>query len=123
MNHCPDCEIDTRQNSCPLCHQLLSIESLPEDQRAYPRYDQKLYKMKDRLANLAILGDILATVMCLLINIIVMPHFLWVFNLPVASFHLLLSLNHTILSSCHLGGKVITQVISVTTLLLIIDYT
>ncbi|CAD2080609.1 DUF6320 domain-containing protein [Jeotgalicoccus meleagridis] len=122
MNHCPDCEIDTRQNSCPLCHQLLSIESLPEDQRAYPRYDQKLYKMKDRLANLAILGGILATVICLLINIIVMPHFLWVFYVAVAIFYLLISLNHTILSPGHLGGKIIAQVISLTILLLVIDY-
>ena len=122
MNHCPDCEIDTRQNSCPLCHQLLSIESLPEDQRAYPRYDQKLYKMKDRLANLAILGGILATVICILINIIFMPHFLWVFYVAVAIFYLLISLNHTILSPGHLGGKIIAQVISLTILLLVIDY-
>src|SRR5699024_7315916 len=122
MNHCPDCEIDTRQNSCPLCHQLLSVKSLTEDQRAYPRYDQKLYKMKDRLANLAIFGGVIATVICLLINIIVMPHFLWVFYVAVAIFYLLVSLNHTILLPGDLGGKIIDQVIGFTILLLVIEY-
>ncbi|WP_166626230.1 DUF6320 domain-containing protein [Jeotgalicoccus sp. S0W5] len=121
MNRCSECEINTKQRACPLCHQLLSTTDLPKEERAYPAYDQKRFKVKDRLAKFAVFGGILASIICLLVNIIVMPRFLWVFYVAVAVFYLLVSLNHTILSPSHLGGKIIAQVVSLTILLLVID--
>lgn len=121
MNRCQKCEINTEEQTCPLCHQVLSKVEQAEDQRAYPVYDQQEYKMRARISRLAIIGGILATLICLLINVIVMPHFLWVFYVAVAVFYLLVSLNHTILSASHLGGKITAQVISLTILLLVID--
>src|SRR5699024_8464073 len=70
---------------------------------------------------MTVIGGIIAILICLLINMIVMPHFLWVFYVAVAVFYLVVSLNHTILSAAHLGGKITAQVVSLTVLLLVID--
>lgn len=121
MNRCTECEIVTAENTCPLCHQVLSEDFGKEENRAYPVYDQQEYKTRARISRLAIIGGILATLICFLVNLIVMPHFLWVFYVAVAVFYLLVSLNHTILSASHLGGKITAQVISLTILLLVID--
>lgn len=121
MNRCGECEIVTEEQTCPLCHKVLSEVEQAEDDRAYPVYDQQEYKTRARISRLAIIGGILATLICFLINVIVMPHFLWVFYVAVAIFYLLVSLNHTILSASHLGGKITAQVISLTILLLVID--
>ena len=121
MNHCKDCEINTKEATCPLCHKLLSTEDIKAEDRAYPIYDQRQYKMRALVTKLTIAGGILAVLICLLINMLVMPHFLWVFYVAVAVFYLVVSLNHTILSASHLGGKIIAQVVSLTLLLLVID--
>lgn len=121
MNRCTECEIVTAENTCPLCHKLLSEDRNAEETRAYPVYDQQEYKMRARISRLAIIGGILATLICFVVNLIVMPHFLWVFYVAVAVFYLLVSLNHTILSASHLGGKITAQVVSLTILLLVID--
>lgn len=121
MNRCTECEIVTAENTCPLCHKLLSEDRNAEEARAYPVYDQQEYKMRARISRLAIIGGILATLICFAVNLIVMPHFLWVFYVAVAVFYLLVSLNHTILSASHLGGKITAQVVSLTILLLVID--
>lgn len=121
MNRCTECEIVTAEHTCPLCHKVLSEDFSREESRAYPVYDQQEYKIRARISKLAIIGGILATLICFLVNLIVMPHFLWVFYVAVAVFYLLVSLNHTILSTSHLGGKITAQVISLTILLLVID--
>lgn len=121
MNRCTECEIITAENTCPLCHKVLNGYGSAEDTRAYPVYDQQEYKTRARISRLAIIGGILATLICFAVNLIVMPHFLWVFYVAVAIFYLLVSLNHTILSASHLGGKITAQVISLTILLLVID--
>lgn len=121
MNRCTECEIITAENTCPLCHKVLNEYGSAEDTRAYPVYDQQEYKTRARISRLAIIGGILATLICFAVNLIVMPHFLWVFYVAVAIFYLLVSLNHTILSASHLGGKITAQVISLTILLLVID--
>lgn len=121
MNRCTECEIVTAENTCPLCHRVLAEDGNAEENRAYPVYDQQEYKTRARISKLAIIGGLLATLTCFAVNLIVMPHFLWVFYVAVAVFYLLVSLNHTILSASHLGGKITAQVISLTILLLVID--
>lgn len=121
MNRCAECEIVTAEHTCPLCHKVLTGDGSTEENRAYPVYDQQEYKTRARISRLAIIGGILATLICFAINLIFMPHFLWVFYVAVAVFYLLVSLNHTILSASHLGGKITAQVISLTILLLVID--
>lgn len=121
MNRCHECEIITDEQTCPLCHKVLSEIEQAKDKRAYPVYDQQEYKTRAWISRLAIIGGVLATLICFVVNLLVMPHFLWVFYVAVAIFYLLVSLNHTILSASHLGGKIIAQVISLTVLLLVID--
>lgn len=122
MNHCPNCDVWTDEKKCSLCHTMLTAhDAAPETKKGYPDYDRKEYRTRARISRLAVLGGILATIICFAINIIVMPHFLWVFYVAVAIFYLLVSLNHTILSASHLGGKITAQVVSLTILLLVID--
>ncbi|MCG1009469.1 hypothetical protein J4760_05335 [Salinicoccus sp. ID82-1] len=120
MNHCEQCTINTKHNICPLCsQQLASIDSKMEN-RTYPAYDrQSLGKRKaPRIAVFAGLSIILA---CIFINLIIMPHFLWVFYVMGSVAYAVISLNHTILSKSHLGSKIVGQVASLTLLLLLID--
>ena len=121
VNSCEDCEIYTNESTCPICHQLLSDTNIKTEGRAYPVYNQRQYKLRAQISRMTVIGGIIAILICLLINMIVMPHFLWVFYVAVAVFYLVVSLNHTILSAAHLGGKITAQVVSLTVLLLVID--
>lgn len=122
MNHCPNCDVQTNDKKCSLCRTVLvEQDNHSKSKKGYPDYDRKEYQTRAFISKLAVLGGILATIICFAINIIVMPHFLWVFYVAVSIFYLLVSLNHTILSASHLGGKIIAQVISLTILLLVID--
>lgn len=118
MNQCPNCDVLTDERVCPLCHAQVNAEP---GEKMYPNYDREAFEIRARIRKLAILGGILATIICLVINIVVMPQFLWVFYVAVGIFYLLVSLNHTILSGSHLGGKITAQVISLTIVLLVID--
>lgn len=122
MNQCPNCDITTSQQVCPLCRETI-VEA--EDSQVtvwYPEYDIKEQKIRTRISRLAILLGSLAVLICFAINLIVIPQFLWVFYVAVAVFYVLVSLSHTILSASHIGGKITAQVISLTILLLVIDF-
>ncbi|WP_411842435.1 DUF6320 domain-containing protein [Salinicoccus sp. HZC-1] len=121
MNKCLNCDMWTHHEICPLCHAETIGEGVHEEGAHYPAYDMEEYKKKTRISRIAIFSGVLAVLACLVINIAVMPRFLWVFYVAVAVFYVLVSLNHTILSASHLGGKIVAQVVSLTVLLLVID--
>lgn len=87
----------------------------------YPEYDVAEQKKRTNISRLAILLGTLAVLICLAINMIVIPQFLWVFYVAVAVFYVVVSLSHTILSASHIGGKITAQVISLTIVLLVTD--
>ncbi|WP_462421275.1 DUF6320 domain-containing protein [Salinicoccus sp. Marseille-QA3877] len=122
MNQCPNCDISTAQDICPLCRTELTKKEDSEMTVGYPEYDVKEQKIRTRISRLAILLGSLAVLICFAINLIVIPQFLWVFYVAVAVFYILVSLSHTILSASHIGGKITAQVISLTILLLVIDF-
>src|SRR5699024_2649559 len=74
-----------------------------------------------RTPKITVLAGISAILICLLINIIVMPQLLWIFHVAGAVMYMLVSFNHTILSKSHLGSKIVMHVLSLTVLLLLID--
>lgn len=110
----------TSHETCPLCHTRTRQDTASE-RMLYPVYDAKEYRLRTRISRLAILLGSLAVLICLAINIIVLPGFLWVFYVAVSVFYVLILLSHTILSRSHLGGKIVAQVVSLTILLLVID--
>lgn len=120
MNKCIKCDIRTNHTTCPLCYAETIEEGVPEE-AYYPSYDMEEYKKKTRISRIAIFSGALAVLACLIINIVVMPQFLWVFYVAVSVFYVLVSFSHTILSASHLGGKIVAQVVSLTVLLLVID--
>lgn len=122
MNWCPDCDIMTSQNICPLCRMELADAEGSKMTVWYPEYDAREQKIRTRISRLAILLGSLAVLICFAINLIVIPQFLWVFYVAVAVFYILVSLSHTILSASHIGGKITAQVISLTILLLVVDF-
>lgn len=119
MNQCPNCDVWTKDGHCPLCG-----ENLVEGGGAawYPYYDPELQKKRTNISRLAILLGALAVFICLAINIIVIPQFLWVFYVAIGVFYVVVSLTHTILSASHIGGKITAQVVSLTLVLLVIDF-
>lgn len=121
MKRCPNCDVLTGQETCPLCYTRILDLDAEEGTGWYPDYDREVHRIRSRISKLAIFTGILAVLACLAINIIFMPQFLWVFYVAVAVFYAVVSLNHTILSASHLGGKITAQVISLTILLLVID--
>lgn len=121
MNKCGNCDVWTNHKTCPLCYTETMGQGAPEKGAYYPEYDMEEYKKKTRLSRIAIFLGVLTVLACLVINIVVMPQFLWVFYVAVSVFYVLVPLSHTILSASHLGGKIVAQVISLTVLLLIID--
>ncbi|MFC3418529.1 DUF6320 domain-containing protein [Salinicoccus hispanicus] len=120
MNHCEQCSVKSKHNTCPLCSRRLSSTYIAVENRPYPKYDrQSLGKRKaSKIAVFAGLAIILA---CIFVNLIVMPHFLWVFYVIGFVAYAVISLNHTVLSKSHLGSKIVGQVASLTLLLLLID--
>src|SRR5699024_12813229 len=110
MNRCTECEIVTAENTCPLCHKLLSEDRNTEETRAYPVYDQQEYKMRARISRLAIIGGILATLICYIVNLIVMQHFMWVFYVAGAVYYHLDSLHLMILSAYYFGGEILKHI-------------
>lgn len=122
MNRCPNCNVQVSQRICPLCHSERDKGGEGEITASwYPEYNIKEQRIRTRISRLAILSGTLAVLICLVINIIVIPQFLWVFYVAVAVFYTLVSLSHTILSASHIGGKITAQVVSLTILLLVID--
>lgn len=121
MNQCPNCDVWTEDEYCPLCR--LALESPGERAAAwYPYYDPEAQKKRTNISRLAILLGTIAVLICFAINLIVIPQFLWVFYVVIGVFYILVSLSHTILSASHIGGKITAQVISLTIVLLVIDF-
>ncbi|MFC3388044.1 DUF6320 domain-containing protein [Salinicoccus sesuvii] len=88
--------------------------------RSYPFYDRESLE-KRRTPKIAIIAGLMIILTCVFINLIVMPHYLWVFYVMGTVIYAVVSLNHTILSKSHLGSKIVGQVASLTLLLLLID--
>lgn len=122
MNRCPNCDVLTDDLYCPLCREQMEGA---DDARAaawYPYYDPEKQKKRTNISRLAILLGTLAVIICFAINLIVIPQFLWVFYVAIGVFYLVVSLTHTILSASHIGGKITAQVVSLTLVLLVIDF-
>jgi len=120
MKQCEECRIWTSHAACPLC--LVSMEGLSDgsEEKRYPSYMDRKFSRR-RTPKITVLAGISAILICLLINIIVMPQLLWIFHVAGAVMYMLVSFNHTILSKSHLGSKIVMQVMSLTVLLLLID--
>lgn len=120
MNHCDQCGINSKHNICPLCSRQLMAEDTGIMDRAYPIYDRRSLS-KRKTPKIALFAGLMIILMCIFINLIVMPHYLWVFYVIGTVAYAVVSLNHTILSKSHLGSKIVGQVASLTLLLLLID--
>ncbi|WP_017549262.1 DUF6320 domain-containing protein [Salinicoccus carnicancri] len=120
MKQCEECRIWTSHAACPLC--LGSMEGLSDGtgEERYPSYADRKFSRR-RTPRITMLAGITAVLICLLINIVIMPQFLWIFHVAGAVMYMLVSFNHTILSKSHLGSKIVMQVMSLTILLLLID--
>jgi hypothetical protein len=121
MHKCPNCGVQVSQKTCPLCHEKKVSSEDNGDEKWYPDYDIAQQKIRSRISRLSIFTGTLAVLICLIINVIVIPQFLWFFYVAVAVFYTLVLLSHTILSASHIGGKITAQVVSLTILLLVID--
>ncbi|MFD2830799.1 DUF6320 domain-containing protein [Corticicoccus populi] len=119
MNKCPNCDVQVSQSTCPLCYTQLDTEE--RQYEWYPDYNSEEQRIRTRISRLSILAGSLAVLICLMINIIILPQFLWVFYVAASVFYVMVSISHTILSGSHIGGKITIQVISLTILLLVID--
>src|SRR5699024_5386462 len=120
MKQCEECKIWTSHSACPLC--LENMEGLSDgtEEKRYPSYTNRKFSRR-RTPKMAMLAGITVILICLLINIVIMPQFLWIFHVAGAVMYILVSFNHTILSKSHLGSKIVMQVMSLTVLLLMID--
>ncbi|KKK35899.1 hypothetical protein WN59_03585 [Salinicoccus sediminis] len=120
MKQCEECRIWTSHAACPLC--LGSMEGLSDgtEEKKYPSYMDRKFSRR-RTPKMTMLAGITVILICLLINIVIMPQFLWIFHVAGAVMYMLVSFNHTILSKSHLGSKIVMQVMSLTILLLMID--
>ncbi|WP_411842268.1 DUF6320 domain-containing protein [Salinicoccus sp. HZC-1] len=120
MEQCEECRTWTKQPVCPLCQEKISGVETIADNKWYPSYLGKKFG-KRRAPKIAVFAGILIILACLFINILVMPHFLWIFYVAGAVIYTVVSFNHTVLSKSHLGSKIVMQVVSLTLLLLIVD--
>lgn len=120
MSKCPNCDVTVHQNVCPLCGQKMDGGN-EKEYRWYPEYNIEEQVRRTRISRLAIFAGGLAVLICLMINLIIIPQFLWVFYVAASVFYVVVSISHTILSGSHIGGKITAQVISLTILLIVID--
>lgn len=120
MKKCEECHTWTRQKACPLCQKSMMGMETSADEGWYPSYLGRKFA-KRRAPKIAVLAGTLIILACLFINMAVMPQFLWIFYVAGAVLYTVVSFNHTILSKSHLGSKIVIQVVSMTSLLLIID--
>lgn len=121
MKKCEECHTWTKQEVCPLCQEDMMDNNNSSENKRYPSYFGKKFSRR-RTPKIAVFAGILIIMACLLINIIVMPQFLWIFYVAGAVIYMMVSFSHTILSRSHLGSKIVIQVVSLTSLLLIIDF-
>lgn len=120
MKQCEKCRLWTGQQACPLCQENMMELNNSSEEKKYPSYFGKKFSRR-RAPKIAVFAGLLIILTCLLINIIVMPQFLWIFYVAGAVIYMMVSFSHTILSRSHLGSKIVIQVVSLTSLLLIID--
>ncbi len=120
MKKCEECRTWTKQQVCPLCNEDMSDVGNSSAEKRYPSYFGKKFARR-RAPKIVVFAGILVMLTCLFINIMIMPQFLWIFSVAGAIIYMMVSFSHTILSRSHLGSKIVIQVVSLTSLLLIID--
>lgn len=117
-----NCGVWLERLTCPLCYRKVANPTFNTEVKWYPDYHSlKQKKVTSFVSRLVIFVSIVIVSTCLLLNIFVTPDFLWVFYVAAAVFYLLVTSNHTIISSAHTGAKIIGQVISLSGLLIVID--
>lgn len=121
MNRCLNCGVWLEVKTCPLCHQKIAEPTVVQEINRYPDYDGVGPKKTSLFARLVIVISIAIVSASLLINVFVTPHFFWVLYVMATVLYLSISINHTIMSSAHPGGKIVNQMICLSGLLVIVD--
>lgn len=120
MNQCKNCGVWVESLTCPLCHRGIADPTSTTEVRSYPDYQNVSQHKKNAFASkLAIFIAVSIVSVCLLINLLLTPNTLWVIYVAAFVLYLLVTCNHTILSSSHLGGKILAQLISLSGLLML----
>ncbi len=122
MNQCTNCNVWIEDGTCPLCLQYMPEEMLDRKVNRYPIYQPTNQRVRNAFfLRLMIFISVVILSASLLINIFLTPQFFWVYYVAAAIFYLLVAINHTIISSAHMGAKIVYQVISLTGLVIVID--
>src|SRR5699024_695773 len=105
MKQCEECKIWTSHSACPLC--LENMEGLSDgtEEKRYPSYTNRKFSRR-RTPKMAMLAGITVILICLLINIVIMPQFLWIFHVAGAVMYILVSFIHMFFSKSDFGSKI-----------------
>lgn len=123
MNYCYHCGVSVDHVTCPLCHRKVA-ESIDNEVKLYPDYpDMTLKKRRTFIAKIVTFLSIVMASTCFVINLLVNPDYLWSLYVVGGALYLFVTMNHTILSSAHTGSKIVLQVISLSSVLVIMDIT
>lgn len=122
MNQCKNCGVWVEGLTCPLCHRGILDPTTSAEIKGYPDYGRLRWDKKNVfISKLAIFIAVSIISICVLINLVTMPHTLWSLYVATIVFYLLITCIHTILSASHPGGKILVQLISLSGLLLLTD--
>ena len=125
MNKCLHCGvfIDESLQKCPLCHRNIADANTISENKWYPSYNvSKIDVPKTMKAKVILFLSISIISICLLINLLSGIEHPWVFYVAGPVLYLLILINNTILSKKHMGTKILIQILSISTMLFIIDF-
>jgi len=126
VKQCEHCKVIVEGSSsiCPLCYGKVTNEKSVDSKNVFfPAYHvSKGDKTKHLFPQITIFITVFVTSVCLLINLLTTPDHLWFVFVMVSALYFLLLVNHTILSTYHMGSKIIMQVIGVSIMLFVLDY-
>ncbi|WP_042221017.1 DUF6320 domain-containing protein [Oceanobacillus manasiensis] len=121
MNYCNHCAVSINHVTCPLCHRKVA-ESIDNEVKLYPDY-MTMKKRRTFIAKVVAFLSITMASTCFVINLLVNADYLWSLYVVGGAVYLWVTMNHTLLSSAHTGAKIILQVISLSSVLVIMDFT
>jgi len=117
MNQCHNCGVWVKNTTCPLCHRGVA-DSFSIEKDAYPTYPTVNEGKKHKtIVKVALFITISLISIALVVNILTPSHNIWFVYFVSIIFYVFISFYHTILSSSHIGEKILVQLICLSSLL------
>lgn len=124
MSRCKFCNLHVSDSlsKCPLCFILVN-EQPAHDEKEYPTYSTVVPDMTEKMVTkICLFLSIVAIATCVFINIASFKESLWSISVTVSILYAWLLIKNTILSSTHVGAKILFQVLGLSTMVFLIDF-